>query len=130
MFEKALEIASHITHSATVAVFAAVLAAYLFSLAIKKRKSHITWLLAAVVLILGLAPLLSSAYLQSRGIYRVRAVVLGTDKLPDNDAHVISSNGGEPKKVEGGWEFDVPTIATGRRQAKTIRVGEERISFR
>lgn len=108
MWEKALEIASHITHPAAVAVFGAVLAAYLFSIAIKKRQSRITWLLAAVVLILGLAPLLSSTYLQSRGLYRVRVVVLGTDRLPDNDAHVISSNGGEPKKVEAGWEFDIP----------------------
>jgi hypothetical protein len=108
VWEKALEIASHITHPVTVAVFAAVLAAYLFTIAIKKRQSRITWFLAAVVLILGLAPLLSSTYLQSRGLYRVRVVVLGTDKLPDNDAHVISSNSGEPKKVEGGWEFDIP----------------------
>jgi hypothetical protein len=107
MWEKALEIASHITHPIAVAAFAAVLVAYLFSLAVKKRQSRITWLLAAVVLILGLAPLLSSTYLQSRGIYRVRVVVLGTDKQPDNP-QVISSNGGEPKKVEGGWEFDIP----------------------
>ena len=106
--EKALEISSHITHPVTVAVFAAVLAAYLFSIAIKKRQSLITWFLTTIVLILGLAPLLSFTYLQSRGLYRVRAVVLGTDKLPDNDAQVISSNGGEPKKVEGGWEFDIP----------------------
>jgi hypothetical protein len=108
VWEKALEIASHITHPATVAVFAAVLAAYLFSIAIKKRQSRITWALAAVVLILGLAPLLLSTYVQSRGLYRVRVVVLGTDKMPDNDAQVISSNGGEPKQVEGGWEFDIP----------------------
>ncbi len=108
MWDKALEIASHITHPVTVAALAAVLAAYLFSIAIKKRQSRNTWLLAAVVLILGLAPLLSSTYLQSRGLYRVRVVVLGTDKLPDNDAQVISSNGGEPKKIQGGWEFDIP----------------------
>jgi hypothetical protein len=108
LWEKALEIASHITHPVTVAVFSAVLAAYLFSIAIKKRQSRITWLLAAVVLTLGLAPLLSSTYLQTRGLYRVRAFVLGTDKQPDNDAQVISSNGGEPKKIEGGWEFDIP----------------------
>jgi hypothetical protein len=107
VWEKVLEIASRITHPVTVAAFAAVLGAYLFSMAIKKRQSRITWLLAVVVLILGLAPLLSSTYLQSRGLYRVRVVVLGTDKLPDN-AQVISSNGGEPKKIEGGWEFDIP----------------------
>jgi len=108
MWEKALEFASHITHPATVAVFAAVLAAFLFSLAIKKKQSRITWLLTAVVLILGLAPLLSSTYLQSRGLYIVRVFVLGLDKQPVDDARVTSSNGGEAKKIQGGWEFDIP----------------------
>jgi ADP-ribosylglycohydrolase len=39
---KALEISSHITHSGTVAVFTAVLAAYLFTAAGRKRQSRIT----------------------------------------------------------------------------------------
>lgn len=108
MWEKALEIASHITHPSTVAVFAAVIAAYLFSLAIKKRQSRITWLLASVVLILGLAPLLLATYSQSRGLYIVRVFVLGPDKQPVDDARVTSSNGGEAKKIQGGWEFDIP----------------------
>ncbi len=108
MWEKALEFASHITHPGTVALFAAVLAAYLFSIAIKKRQSRITWFLVAVVLILGLAPLLLSTYLQSRGLYIVRVFVLGLDKQPVDDAHVTSSNGGEAKKIQGGWEFDIP----------------------
>ena len=108
MWEKALEIASHTTHPVTVAVFVAVLAAYAFSIAIKKRQSRITWLLVAAILLLGLAPLISSTYLQSRGLYRVRVSVLGADRQPVDDAHVISSNGGEAKKIEGGWEFDIP----------------------
>jgi hypothetical protein len=108
MWEKALESASHITHPGTVAVFAAVLAAYLFSIAIKKRNSRITWFLAAAILVLGLAPLLSSTYLQSRGVYIVRVFILGTNKQPVDDASVTSSTGGEPKKIQGGWEFDIP----------------------
>jgi hypothetical protein len=108
MWEKALEFASHITHPGTIALFAAVLAAYLFSIAIKKRQSRISWLLAIVVLILGLSPLLSSTYLQSRGLYVVRVFVLGVDKQPVDDARVTSSNGGEAKKIGGGWEFDIP----------------------
>lgn len=108
MWEKALEIASHITHPGTVAVFGAVLAAYSFSLAIRKRQSRVTWFLVIVILLLGLAPLLSSTYLQSRGLYIVRVFVLGIDKQPVDDASVTSSNGGEPKKIQGGWEFDIP----------------------
>jgi hypothetical protein len=110
VWEKALELASHITHPVAVAAVALVLAGYLFSLSIKKKHSRVTWLLAALILFLGLAPLLTSAYLQSRGLYIVRVFVLGIDKQPIDDpsASVTSSNGGEPKKVKGGWEFDIP----------------------
>jgi hypothetical protein len=108
MLEKALETASHITHPVTVAVFTAVIAAFLFTIAIRTKQSRIIWFLVAVVLILGLAPLLSSTYLQSRGLYVVRVFVLGTDKQPVDDARVTSSNGGEAKKIQGGWEFDIP----------------------
>jgi hypothetical protein len=108
MQEQALKIASHITHPVTVAAFALVFASSAFALALRAKKPRIAWILAAGIIILGLAPLVASTFLQSQGLYRVRVVVLGTDKLPDNDAQVISSNGGEPKKVEGGWEFDIP----------------------
>jgi hypothetical protein len=108
MQEQALKIASHITHPVTIAAFALVFAASAFALALRAKKPRIAWVLAAGIIVLGLAPLAASTFLQSRGIYRVRAAVLGPDKSPVEDAQVISSNGGEPKKVEGGWEFDIP----------------------
>jgi hypothetical protein len=108
MQEQALKIASHITHPVTVAAFASVLAATAFGLALRAKKPRIAWSLAAGIIILGLAPLGASTLLQSRGVYRVRAVALGLDHSPVDDAQVSSSSGGEPKKVEGGWEFDIP----------------------
>src|SRR5260370_13454776 len=108
VWEKALESARHITHAGTIAVFTAVLAAFLFTVAFKKRQSRIPWFLAAAILLLGLAPLLSSTYLLSRGVYIVRVFVLGIDKQPIDDARVTTSAGGEPKKIQGGWEFDIP----------------------
>jgi hypothetical protein len=108
MWEKALEFASHITNSVTAAVFIATIAAFLAWVAIRKGRSHIKWLLVVVVLILGLAPLLSTTYLRSRGLYVVRVFVLGLDKQPVDDASVTSFNGGEAKKIQGGWEFDIP----------------------
>jgi hypothetical protein len=36
-------------------------------------------------------------------------VVVGADGVPSNDAKVWSSIGGEAKKVDGGWQFDIPT---------------------
>jgi hypothetical protein len=108
MQEQALRIASHITHPVTIAAFALVFASSAFALALRAKKPRVAWVLAAGIIVLGLAPLAASTFLQSRGVYRIRVVVLGADKSPVDDAHVISSNGGEPKKVEGGWEFDIP----------------------
>lgn len=108
MYEQALKIASHITHPVTTATFALVLASSAFALALRSKKPHTAWVLAAGIIILGLGPLAASTFLQSRGVYRVRVAVLGLNRSPVEDARVTSSNGGEPKKVEGGWEFDIP----------------------
>jgi hypothetical protein len=42
------------------------------------------------------------------GIYRVRVTVINLQNVPVEDAKVWSSFGGEPKKVLGGWQFDIP----------------------
>jgi hypothetical protein len=108
MPNEVLKTASNISHPVTVAAFAAVLAVSAFALALRAKRSRIAWVLAIGIIVLGLAPLTASTFLQSRGVYRVRVVVLDPNRSPVDDAHVISSNGGEPKKVEGGWEFDIP----------------------
>jgi hypothetical protein len=40
-------------------------------------------------------------------LYRIRVTVLESTGLPVDDANVWSSLGGEPKKVAGGWEFNI-----------------------
>jgi hypothetical protein len=45
-------------------------------------------------------------------LYRVRVTVLDSTGLPVDDANVWSSLGGEPKKVAGGWQFDIARSAT------------------
>jgi hypothetical protein len=109
MWETALEIASRITHPGTIAVFVSVMAAFALLRALRAKKAGTVWVILAIgMIILGLAPLAASTFLKSRGIYRVRIVVLGLDQAPVDDAHVSSSIGGEPKRVESGWEFDIP----------------------
>jgi hypothetical protein len=44
-------------------------------------------------------------------IYRVRVTVLSPEQVPVEDAKVWSSFGGEPKKVAGGWQFDIPAAS-------------------
>lgn len=115
MWDKALEFASHIEHPTPAAAVALVLVAYLLSIALKKRRSGATWPTVAlivtiglVIMIIGLAPLASSTYLQTRNLYIVRVFVLGVEKQPTDEAHLTSSSGGEAKKIQGGWELDIP----------------------
>lgn len=110
MLTKALQFAANITHPVTAAIFAAVLALMALIALSKGRKKTppIAWGLAAVILLLGIAPLLASTYLDSRGVYRVRIEVLGPDNQPVHDAAVTSSAGGEMKKTDAGWEFTIP----------------------
>lgn len=44
-------------------------------------------------------------------IYRLRVTVVDPQGIPVEDARVWSSIGGEPKKVAGGWQFDIPAAS-------------------
>lgn len=44
----------------------------------------------------------------TNAVYRVRVTVLGPSHTPIENATVWISAGGEPKRVSGGWEFDIP----------------------
>jgi multidrug efflux pump subunit AcrA (membrane-fusion protein) len=111
MWEKALEMASRITHPNSVAAFALVFAAMALLVALKAKKPRIAWLLAIALLVLGVSPLVASTILAIRGIYNIRVVVLGTDGQPVKQADLSSSAGGELKQASGNWEFDLPPQA-------------------
>ena len=106
--DQALRLASQITHPVTVAVFAAVLAASAFIFALRSKRPRVAWVLAVGIIVLGLAPLAAQAISQWRGIYHVRVIVLGPTHSPVDDARIVSSAGGESKRVQGGWEIDIP----------------------
>jgi hypothetical protein len=114
---KALEAAGGITHPISAAVFAVVFACFAFTFALKHKKTRIAWLLAAGLLILGLAPLASSTFLASRGLYRIRLTVLDPDGQPVPQAIVTSSAGGEIEKSANGWEISLPpqSVPTNRK---------------
>jgi len=102
-----MEIASRIRHPNTVAAFAAVLAAMAFLSALKARRPKIAVILALAILVLGLAPLASSTFLASRGIYHIRIVVLEPNGEPTGEAKPIPSVGGDLKQGNSNWEFDL-----------------------
>jgi hypothetical protein len=106
MEEEALKLASHVTHPVTVAVFALIFAAFALRTALKSKKPLLAMTLSIAIVVLGLAPLMASSVLQSRGVYRVRIIVLGLDGQPVRDADVTSV-GGEIKKGDASWELEI-----------------------
>lgn len=65
----------------------------------------------AVVVLMLLWWLIPLAPVKPDVIYRVRVTVLDPQQVPVNDAELISSVIGEQKKVDGGWEFDIPAAS-------------------
>lgn len=103
------EVAAHISTPWALAAFA--IAAIVLLLAKRRGKvSPIAWAAIIAIVLLGLVPILSQ--LRSLAIYRVRVTVVGLEGTPVDDARVWSSTGGEPKKVAGGWQFDIPAAAS------------------
>ena len=106
-----LKLAGHIGHPVAVAVFAVVIAASVFAVALRAKRPVIGSILAAGVIVLGVAPFVAFSLLQTRGVYHVQVVLMRPDQSTVDIAQVRSSNGGELKMVAGGWELDIPQQA-------------------
>jgi hypothetical protein len=53
-------------------------------------------------------------------LYRIRVTVLDSSGLPVDNANVWSSLGGEPKRVAGGWQFDIARSAIPKDGSLTV----------
>jgi hypothetical protein len=105
----ALKIASQIKHPFALAALSLVLSAFIFY-GIKGIRAN-RWpafLLAAMIGFTGCVPAIVRSVAEFRGVYHLRVIVLGSDRLPATNAHVTLSVGGEAKQISGGWEFDIP----------------------
>jgi hypothetical protein len=105
------ELASKISSPWSLAAFGVAAIVYI----VLRRRGKVPILGWICILLLVLGPILSAAYVEvfrvkskDRSLYRVRVIVLDTGQMPIEEAKVWSSIGGEPKKVVGGWEFDIP----------------------
>jgi hypothetical protein len=110
-----LRMAANLTHPLSLAAFA--IAVILLVLRYKRKLPGQFWL---VISILVITPILVSALVEIRpllstsvnqNIYRVRVTVIDPQLVPVEAAKVWSSIGGEPKRVAGGWEFDIPVVS-------------------
>ena len=59
------------------------------------------------------------------GLVTVRVTVLGPENVPVEDAKVWSSLGGEPQKVSGGWELEIPEAKIPSTRKLTIYAAKE-----
>jgi hypothetical protein len=84
--------------------------------------------LAFAIVTVAAIPLVSRAYVQNQGIYRLRIVVEDPGGMPINGAKLTSSFGGEPKLVEGGWQFDIP-VGNRPKNGKVTIYGRQESAF-
>jgi hypothetical protein len=106
---KLFELATKISTAWSLAAFAIIALVLLFTRFKGRKVPAVAWWVVTAIVVIALAPILAPLYLNSYGIYRVRVVVLDDRQMPANDAKVTCSVGGEVKKVEGGWECDIPS---------------------
>ncbi len=80
-------------------------------------------LLFAAIPIVG--SLLADVYKTRPSIYELRVMVVDAQNTPVEDAKVWSSFGGEPKRVAGGWQFDIPAASVGGDHKLTVYASRE-----
>ena len=91
------------------------LAVVLF-IALKSRGRKVSPAIWVVIVVLVAIPIGASIYSEitaRTSIYRLRVTVVNQQGAPVNEVEeglkVWSSFGGEPKRVAGGWQFDIPS---------------------
>jgi hypothetical protein len=80
-------------------------------------------LLFAAIPIVG--SLLADVYKSKPSIYELRVTVVDAQNTPVEDAKVWSSFGGEPKRVAGGWQFDIPAASVPADHKLTVYASRE-----
>jgi hypothetical protein len=96
---------------------------------VMRNRKHAIPVIAWVVIVLLVAlPIGASVYralINDNAIYRPRVTVLDLQHIPIEDARVWSSFGGEPKRVAGGWQFDIPEASKPKDGKLTIFASKE-----
>jgi hypothetical protein len=95
----------------SLAAFALAIVLYLLMRTRSVKIPSAAW---AVILLLVAIPVGASLYgnfSSTKALYRVRVTVVDPQGIPIEGAKVWSSFGGEPKRVAGGWQFDIPTAS-------------------
>lgn len=95
---------------------------------INKAPLPVAFIFIATALLIALGAYLYFSRGDNGGIYRVRATVISPQGVPVENAHVWSLAGGEPKRVAGGWEFNIPA-ASKPQDGKITLVAEQKDAY-
>jgi hypothetical protein len=129
MIKAFLEAASGISTMWSLAAFTVAAVLYL-AVGRRKGKSNagvqvtsVALLVFAAIPIVG--SLLADVYKTRPSIYELRVTVVDAQNTPVEDAKVWSSFGGEPKRVAGGWQFDIPAASVPADHKLTVYASRE-----
>jgi hypothetical protein len=122
-------VVTRITNPFNLSAFALAVVLYLV---IRKRRGEIPFIVWAIILLLVVIPVSASVYREvihtqtdENAIYHVRVTVIDPRSVPVDDAKVWSSAGGEPKRIAGGWQFDIPAAAKSQDGKVTVYAAQE-----
>ena len=90
----------------------AIVALLYISIKQRGKPSPTVWGVIAGIVLLALVPTVGRIQIireQQSAFYDLRVTVLDAQKIPVDDARVWASINAIPKKVEGGWEFSIPS---------------------
>jgi hypothetical protein len=110
MISQLFDAATRVSNLVALGAFGIAGIAAIFFFLVKFRGGKVppvAWGAIVGIVLLGIIPIILNH--SSLAIYRVRVTVVGPQGTPVDDAKVWSSMGGEPKKVAGGWQFDIPS---------------------
>jgi Carboxypeptidase regulatory-like domain len=127
--EGLLKAAAGVSSMWSLAAFCVAALVYVIARAKDQRGKSSKAILFAIgaIVVLGFIPIGASVYVATnateaniKSIFRLRVIVLDPQSSPSEDAHVWSSIGGEPKQINGGWQFDIPSSSVPADRALTV----------
>jgi hypothetical protein len=123
-------VVSQITNPFSLTAFALAVVLAIVGAVLKSKGKKVPTAVWFLIPLLVAMPIGAAVYQQAitskeQAIYRVRITVYDPQGIPVQDAKVTSSFGGEPKKVDAGWEMNIPSASVPKGEKLRITGSKE-----
>ena len=123
-------VVSKITNPFSLSAFALAVVLAIVGAILKSKGMKVPTAVWFLIPLLVAMPIGAAVYQQAitskeQAIYRVRVTVYDPQGVPVQDAKVTSSFGGEPKKVDAGWEMNIPAATVPKGEKLRITAAKE-----